>query len=260
MEFFTFRYRNRESEYEDPRRDFLVKALTMGLFTAAGTLQPGRVGAMGERPRQLPPGRSVFRARGDVRINGLPASKETVIRPVDRCTSMSGSQRAAVQRNACSCCGEHRRELELSPLLPRGGGGGAGDEGFAATILGGLRLLTGRILTVFGERGPAEKLSMNTPIATIGIRGTGVYVESRNDRDYVCTCYGSTVLESVSDADSREEITTSHHDSPRYILDAGPEGRRILPAPVINHTDMELVLLEQLVGRKPPFWPLETGY
>lgn len=259
MEFFTFRYRNRESEYEDPRRDFLVKALTMGLFTAAGTLQPGRVGAMGERPRQLPPGRSVFRARGDVRINGLPASKETVIRPVDLIETGSNSELVFVVGKDAFMLREHG-ELELSPLLPRGGGGGAGDEGFAATILGGLRLLTGRILTVFGERGPAEKLSMNTPIATIGIRGTGVYVESRNDRDYVCTCYGSTVLESVSDADSREEITTSHHDSPRYILDAGPEGRRILPAPVINHTDMELVLLEQLVGRKPPFWPLETGY
>jgi hypothetical protein len=259
MEFFTFRYRNRESEYEDPRRDFLVRALTMGLFTAAATLQPGRVGAMGERPRQLPPGRSVFRARGDVRINGLPASNETVIGPAALIETGSDSELVFVVGKDAFMLRENS-ELELFPLLPRGGGGGAGDEGLTATILGGLRLLTGRILTVFGERGPAEKLSVNTSIATIGIRGTGVYVESGSDRDYVCTCYGSTVLQSVSDADSREEITTSHHDSPRYILDAGPEGRRILPAPVINHTDMELVLLEQLVGRKPPFWPLESGY
>ena len=26
-------------------------------------------------------------------------------------------------------------------------------------------------------------------------------------------------------------------------------------APVINHTDTELILLESLVGRKPPFTP-----
>ena len=33
----------------------------------------------------------------------------------------------------------------------------------------------------------------------------------------------------------------------------------LMSAPVINHTDAELTLLESLVGRKPPFapWPGE---
>lgn len=259
MDFFTFRYRNREHEYEDPRREFLVKALTMGLFAAAGGLHPGRAAALGERPHHLPPGRSVFRARGDVRIDGVPATRETFIRPTARIHTGSDSELVFVVGRDAFMLRENS-EIELFPLLPNGGGGGAGEEGLAASLLGGLRLLTGRILTVFGERDPVETLSINTPVASIGIRGTGVYVESTLDHDYVCTCYGTTLLQSTTDASSREEISTSYHESPRYIVDAGAAGKRIRPAPVINHTDMELVLLERLVGRKPPFWPLETGY
>lgn len=259
MEFFTFRYRNRESEYEDPRREFLVKALTMGLFAAGGGLSACSVLSMGERPHHLPPGRSVFRAVGDVHVDGVAATRETFIRPSARIRTGSDSELVFVVGKDAFMLRENS-EVELFPLLPLGGGGGAEEEGLAAGILGGLRLLTGRILTVFGQRSPAEKLSINTRIATIGVRGTGVYVESTLDHDYVCTCYGMTLLESDSDASSREQISTSYHESPRYIVDAGPEGQRIKPAPVINHTDMELVLLERLVGRKPPFWPLETGY
>jgi len=47
-----------------------------------------------------------------------------------------------------------------------------------------------------------------------------------------------------------ETVTTSHHDQPRFIYSGE---KRIDPAPVINHSDQELILLERLVGRVPPF-------
>ncbi len=148
----------------------------------------------------------------------------------------------------------------MTPLAPAGGGGGADDDGPAASIVGSLRLLTGRILSVFGGRTPQQSLYLHTATAIIGIRGTGVYLESAPDRSYVCTCYGSTLLTAAGDPASREAIEASHHDAPRYILADAPAGRRIEPAPVFHHTDSELVLLETLVGRKPPFWPLEGDY
>jgi hypothetical protein len=37
-------------------------------------------------------------------------------------------------------------------------------------------------------------------------------------------------------------------------------GELIVPAPVINHTDSELILIEELVGRIPPFENLDGGY
>ena len=45
-----------------------------------------------------------------------------------------------------------------------------------------LRLITGGLLSVFGP-GPKKLL---TSTATIGIRGTGVYMEAGEDSSYVC--------------------------------------------------------------------------
>jgi len=51
---------------------------------------------------------------------------------------------------------------------------------------------------------------------------------------------------------SRETVRTLHHEQPRYIMAQGAP-QMIMPAPVVNHTDAELVFLESLVGREPPF-------
>ena len=48
-------------------------------------------------------------------------------------------------------------------------------------------------------------------------------------------------------------MVSKHHDRPIYILAEGPSGERIRAAPFINHTDQELMLIEALVGRTPPF-------
>jgi hypothetical protein len=58
----------------------------------------------------------------------------------------------------------------------------------------------------------------------------------------------------VGDPKAGETVRTTHHDQPRYIYPKGMP-RMIERAPVINHTDAELVLLESLVGRKVPFDP-----
>ena len=57
---------------------------------------------------------------------------------------------------------------------------------------------------------------------------------------------------SRDDPASRERVRTRHHDKPRYVMAAGAP-QMIMGAPVVNHTDAELILLEGLVGRKPPF-------
>lgn len=261
MEFFSYRYKNREDDHEDPRRDFLVSALTMGLFTAAGrALWPTNAFAMGWfASRQLPPGQSIYRISGDVRINGVRANKDTPIGPYETIETGSSSELVFVVGKDAFMLRENSH-LELSALVQNGGGGGAGQGSLSWSFLGGLRLLSGKLLTVFGVRSEQQPLSLRTTTATIGIRGTGVYLESNPDRSYVCTCYGATELTAIGDPASREEITSEHHDAPRFILGAGPEGSRIEPAPVFNHTDMELLLLEELVGRRPPFAASGSDY
>lgn len=113
----------------------------------------------------------------------------------------------------------------------------------------GFRLVTGAALAVFA---PGARKTVQTPTATVGIRGTAAYFEIERSRTYVCICYGEAVLEPVADPKGRETVRTKHHEQPRYLMASGAP-KMVMPAPVLNHTDAELTMLESLVGRKPPF-------
>jgi hypothetical protein len=119
-----------------------------------------------------------------------------------------------------------------------------------------LRVISGNILSVYGK----GTHRIVTPTATIGIRGSGAYVEVATNRTYLCTCYGTADLMAASDskdADTKilETVTTQHHEAPRYITrDAVTTHTRVMPAPMINHTDDELIMLEALMGRVPDFY------
>ena len=62
------------------------------------------------------------------------------------------------------------------------------------------------------------------------------------------------MLTPVDDPTAAETVRTKHHEQPRYIYGKGMP-RMLEAAPVINHTDAELQMLETLVGRKVPFEP-----
>lgn len=251
MDVFAFRYRGREADYEDPRRRFLVRALTMGLFAAGGRwLWSPQAHAMSAGTRELPPGRSIHRIRGQVRINGVAADEDTAIGPGASIETGPEGELVFVVGKDAFILREGGR-LVLTPLEPAATERGDGPP--ADTIVATLRLVTGKLLSVFGARGRDEPLSLRTPVATVGIRGTGLYLESEPQRSYVCTCYGETLLRARDDPTIREAISASYHDAPRYIVAEGMGRRRIRPAPVINHTDMELTLIEALVGRRPPY-------
>ena len=94
---------------------------------------------------------------------------------------------------------------------------------------------------------------MNSATATMGIRGTGVYMEAEADLTYLCTCYGKVALASAKQPGDNQIIVAEHHDAPKYITRKSKGGTHILPAPFKNHTDAELKLLEAIVGREVPF-------
>jgi hypothetical protein len=119
-----------------------------------------------------------------------------------------------------------------------------------------MRLVTGKVLSVFGKGRPTRIV---TATSTIGIRGTGVYAETDPEQTYFCTCYGVADISANNDPTSKETVVATHHDKPLYILAKGKTGANIRNAPFINHTDQELMLIESLVGRTPPFvFPLEN--
>ena len=180
--------------------------------------------------------------KGEVLLNGRRISHEQlegpegVLVPSDSIIS-TGSAGAAVfviGRDAFLIRGNSR--IELKPNLLNG----KQDE------ISGFNLKSGAILSVFARK----KRTLRTLSAVIGIRGTGVYLETDSSKTYVCTCYGTSHLQVKDATEINETVTTLHHDQPRFIY---YEEKRIDPAPVINHSDQELILLERLVGRVPPF-------
>jgi len=226
---------------DDRRREFLVRLLAAGLFSAVPLLQPrpAFAGATAA-PGPLPPGRSIHRLQGDVRVNGNPATLDTMIGPADRVeTGADGLVIFAVGQDAFIL--RANSTLELSP--------GAASAGTVSASAGRMRVLTGALLSVFGK----SEHTVETPVASIGIRGTGLYVESAPEESYVCTCYGTADIVAIADPASRETIVSTHHNAPRYITAGTAAGRGIAPAPFKNHDDEELLLIESLVGRTTPF-------
>jgi hypothetical protein len=106
---------------------------------------------------------------------------------------------------------------------------------------------------------PGKPKTIRTATATIGIRGTAVYIEIEEKRTYVCTCYGVADLVPVDDPAAAETVRTKHHDEPRFIYTKGMP-RMMEKAPVFNHSDAELTMLESLVGRTTPFAFSYTNY
>jgi len=179
--------------------------------------------------------KGVYRVRGDARVNGAPAREGMDVKAGDIITTGRDGELVFVIGKDAMLVRDNAR-VEVS--------GRAG-----ALLADGLRIVTGAVLSVFSPGGPR---TIRVRTATIGIRGTAVYVEDMLDRAYVCTCYGVAEIAAQDDPAVRETVRTEHHDQPRYVYPAGT-AQRIVQAPVINHSDAELILLESLVGREPPF-------
>jgi hypothetical protein len=176
----------------------------------------------------------VVMSKGEVRINGRIAEMGMPVKPGDSVATARGGLAVFVIGNDAFLMREN------SELLT------AGEDALVAA----LRLVTGKLLSVFG-RGARR---INTATATIGIRGTGIYVEAEAERTYVCTCYGVVDLQASNMPAARETVRTVHHDAPRYVYAHGEMPIKMIEtAPVINHSDAELIMLEALVGREPPF-------
>ena len=217
-----------------PRRQFLQvisAGLLWSLIPASSSAQEGAATT-----------KSVFRLKGRAWVNGNPVDMNTLIKPNDIVKTGHGSELVFV-------VGDHamllrgRSHLVIEPQE---------NNAVGSFLIGGLRLFAGKLLSVSRNKG----MRINTPSATIGIRGTGVYLEAGPERTYFCTCYGEVDVQAVNDPDSKETVASAHHDKPLYIYGKGQPGQCIHPIPrlpVPNHSDEELIMAEALVGRVPPF-------
>ncbi|MEW6164293.1 MAG: hypothetical protein AB1642_04445 [Pseudomonadota bacterium] len=215
------------------RRQLLRQLAAAGLFSAGGAMGfLQRALAAGANP--VPPG--LHKLKGAVTVNGQPAREGQLILPGDTvATPPDGEAIYVIGDNA---------------FLQRGGSQVSFGTQLGKGAADFMRVLSGRILSVFGR---GDK-TLRFATATIGIRGTACYIEEGVKAEtYFCLCYGSALVTPTAAPHEAETITTSHHDHPLWISDDMKMPSMMVTAPVVNHTDIELEMLENLVGRWPPF-------
>lgn len=212
-------------------------------MAAAGALGPAGISglireALADGDKPVAPG--MRKISGTVTVNGQPAREGQLVRAGD--TVVTGPKSEAIY--VIGQDAYMQREKSTVSFAAEA----------AASV---MRVITGGILSVFGKG--AKRLEV--PTATIGIRGTGCYIEANPKTVYFCLCYGIAEVAPAADPKQVERIETKHHDRP-ILIHNDSAMPMMAPASVINHTDRELVLLENLVGRWPPFYgkPGISGY
>lgn len=211
------------------------RGLIKGLIAAGALGTTGLHALIVRAVRAQTAGQGVIQTQGTLLINAVPAGLGTAVGSGDIITTgVSGGAVFVFGEDAFLVRGGS--EIVLDDMEP-----GAAEKFFT--------VVTGAILSVFGPRPNA--VTLDTPLATIGIRGTGIYIESRPNRTYVCTCFGTSNIISKVQPGVEETVRTTHHEAPRYLFAPG-QGPGIQSAPVFDHTDDEVTMLEALVGRTPP--------
>jgi hypothetical protein len=209
------------------KRNTLASIAAGGVLGAGGLLAAIRTALADDNVKQ-----GITHMKGSVTVDGKPAVLGQIVRVDQKIATGPGSEAVVV--------------IGKDAFLLREKTEFATEGKLTVTV---LRYITGKVLSVFGK----GNKQLHTPTATIGIRGTGCYIEAETARTYFCLCYGEAELTPLADPAAKETIRTEHHEHPLYI---GTKTGDTMSAkvPVINHTDAELVMLESLVGRKPPFF------
>lgn len=222
--------------HEEADRQSATRRRFISRLAAAGALGAG--GLTGFISRALAKGdmpvtQGIHQLKGTAAVNGRPAGVGTPVTARDRVSTGRDSMAVVVVKDDAFLV-----RADTTFELAESGG-----------VLSRILIESGRVLSVFGRK-PVVIKAAN---ATIGIRGTGAYLEVDPAKVYFCLCYGEADLDGPG-MSSPKRIRTRHHESPFVITDRGGI-MSAAPAGVVNHTDDELVMLESLVGREVPFAP-----
>jgi len=207
------------------RRGWLARIAAFGAAGASGIICEAL--AKGD----LPPG--VAKLDGSITVNGRDAGIGTPVKLGDKLATARGSQ-AVIVVGSDAFLMRSQTTVEFGPS--------------SSGVLSDMLVSAGKVLSVFSKKPVAIKAAT----ASIGIRGTGAYIEVYTDNSvYFCLCYGEALVEGPGMATARE-VKTTHHESPLMLRDTNGI-MKVEPGPFQNHSDAELVMLESLVGREPPF-------
>ena len=206
---------------------------TIRRLLVAAALTPGGMSAVISRALaagDLPGGTGVARLQGSATVNGKPAKVGMPVALGDRIATGKDSQAVVAVKGDAFL-------LRSNTIIEIRG---------RDNLLTDMLVSAGGLLSVFAKK----PVTIKAATATIGIRGTGAYLEIESKGVYFCLCYGEAVLDGPRM--ESKTVKTTHHESPVFLAEEGGI-MRVEPGPFKNHSDEELVMLEALVGREPPF-------
>jgi hypothetical protein len=204
------------------RRRFVTSSAALG----AGALLPLPAAAQAQWG-------TVHELAGRVLLNGRPMTRNSAIQPGQTITT-EGDGHIWFTLAGDAFFLRPGSELRLSPSV-------------RDSVIDALRLITGALGATF-RRGAERSVIAQT--VTIGIRGTGIYVQTAPEATYVCTCFGTTELSSLSGADATR-VSATHHSG--RMIQRGDTRIRDAEMSLMPHTDEEMSRLERLAGRPYPF-------
>lgn len=204
------------------KREWLKRIAAFGAAGASGIISEAL--AKGD----LPPG--VAKLEGSLTVNGRDAGVGTPVNLGDKVATARGSQAVIVVGSDAFLM----RSQTIIEFKPENRG-----------VLSEMLVSAGKVLSVFSKKPVAIKAAT----ASIGIRGTGAYLEIYPDSVYFCLCYGEAAIDGPGM--TTRDVKTTHHESP--LLLSTDSIMKVQPGPFQNHSDAELIMLESLVGREPPF-------
>lgn len=210
------------------RREFLRRIVAGALGAGGASAFLSDALAKGD----IPDVQGIARLEGTATVNGQPARVGTPVGARDKVATGPGSMAVLVVKDDAFLLREGTR-IEFTETN---------------NALSQVLLANGRLLSVFGSK--KDGLKIKALDVSIGIRGTGAYLEVEPARLYFCLCYGDALIEAPGM--QPKEVKTRHHEQPLFLNQGG--GAMVAePGPFRNHSDAELTMLEGLVGREPPF-------
>ena len=213
---------------------------TLKQLAALGVLGPAGIsGFISEALAKgdAPAASGIHSLTGSATINGQDAKVGSAVKPGDKIATGKGSLAVVVVGKDAYLMRDNTHVVFEQSVAKPG-------------VLEGVLISTGKLLSVFAKRTDGI-VKVRAANATIGIRGTGCYLEVQDTRTYFCLCYGEAAIDGAGMTQSKI-VKTTHHESPVWLDDRGGV-MKVESAGFVNHNDNELIMLEKLCGREPPF-------
>ena len=170
---------------------------------------------------------------GKVLINKVSATKGAAVKSADEITTLSNSKAVVLYENEV-----YQIRENTTFVLPS-----------SSSKDNTSNLVTGSVLAAFTP-GKPRKMKIGG-LATLSIRGTGIYARSDNEGAHYCLCYGQSTLASHDHSVDLDTISKFHKDL--IVLKDGDIRKPKMTERKFDHTSRENIELEKLLNRPSPF-------